>query len=137
MKKGRWLVLLLAVSLLCMACGGCASGGSSKVKVNVEVVVNDVSVFGPVSVEVNGTEENPPTVLQCVKEAFILNQMAYTENEEGIASIGGYAAKTEENVIYYWEYTVNGEAQLREPAGTFSVKDGDSICYIYRTSTLD
>lgn len=134
MKTRKWLVVVLAVALLGLACSGCAAGGSANYNVTVEVIVDGATIFGPSSVEVQGTEENPPTVLQCMKEAFMMNpmgQMTYQETDGALTAIGSYAEKTEGNMIFYWECSVNGEAQLRKTADSITVRDGDKISYVY------
>ena len=135
LKRTALVFALLLVSALIMSCGA-----SQKVTVNVTVTViipdlDDV-YFGPVTVPVEGKADDPPTILRCVKEAFILNDMKYETDESevgefSITSIGDYKEKTEGDYTYFWDYTLNGEEPKSGRAGTIIANEGDVIVYTY------
>ena len=132
MKKFKLIALLLALAMLSVCFVGCGEK-KEKVSVNVKVsvIANDEVLFGPVDVKVEGTTETPPTVLQAVKEAFILNDFQYEADDLSISSIGGYADKEEGDYTYFWVYTINGAEPKAGRAGTIQVNENDVIVYTY------
>ena len=138
MRKFKRIALVCALILVGAMIVSC--GASTKVSVNVKVVVmaEDEIYFGPVEVQVEGTTDNPPTVLQCAQEAFILNDFRYENDEYSILSIGDYKEKTEGDYQYFWVYTINGVEPTSGRAGTIVANEGDVILFTYvKESTAD
>ena len=125
-KRIALVCALILVGAMIVSCGA-----STKVSVNVKVVVmaEDDIYFGPVEVQVEGTTDNPPTILQCVQEAFILNDFRYENDEYSILSIGDYKEKTEGDYQYFWVYTINGVEPTSGRAGTIVANEGDVILF--------
>lgn len=146
MKKFKLIALLMALAMLTACFAGCGEK-KEKVAVNVKVTVmvdEDVAVdgneviFGPVEVKVEGTADNPPTILQAVKEAFILNDFQYEADDLSVSSIGGFSDKVEGDYTYFWVYTINGEEPKSGRAGTIVANENDVIVYNFtKEATAD
>ena len=131
MKKFKLVALVLAVVMLTACFVGCEKKEKVIVNVTVSVIANDEVMFGPVAVTLEGDAENPPTILQCVQEAFILNDVPHENDEMAITSINNLADKEEGEYTYWWDYTINGAAPASGRAGTIAAQEGDVIVYTY------
>lgn len=132
MRKFKLLALVLAIAMLSCCFASC-SGGSDKIttKVTVSVIADDEVIFGPVPVELEHAADAQPTILVCVEEAFILNDVAYDKDDMAFKSINGLADTEDDEYTYWWDYTINGAAPSSGRAGTILAQDGDVIVYTY------
>ncbi len=135
MRTMKLVAAVLALVFVAAAFAGCGAEKVSK-NVTVKVVAGDDTVLNNVSITVEGTTENPPTVLQAVREALQMYEIDYTldESEKSIKNISAYADTTdEEGNIYYWEYSVNGVVPKAGSgkAADNVVNEGDVIQYTY------
>ena len=116
------LVAIMALSALLMA--GCGGKVVSKVHVKFVVTIDDdgnkldeEKQIGEIDVEVEGTKDNPPTVLKAAQLA--LTQLSYEDGFEttadgySIARVSKYAEhqETDDNTGYftYWDAYIDGE----------------------------
>ena len=144
MNKIRIIALAMAVAMLAMCMVSCG-GGSEKVSVNcnVSVQINGEEVFGPYNLTVQGPAETPPTVLQAAQEAFIVCEIPYEVNENGVSltsvTIDGteYANTMDETHIYSWYYLADGVEPEAGRAGTNPVLEGQTITFIYGATEID
>jgi hypothetical protein len=130
MKKVRILVLVLACIL---AVGILSSCSSEKVtaKVTITIDADDDAILTNYELTVEGTAETPPTVLQAMREAMTMREIAYVDSEESIESILSYVPYEDEAFSYYWDYTVNGVAPSSGRSNSYVIKDGDVIRYFF------
>lgn len=143
MKKIRVIALIMAVVMLCMCMAAC--GGSNKVRVNcsVSVIIDGEELFGPYSLQVEGTTENPPTVLQAAREAFTVCEVPFEVDENGYSftsiTIDGtaYAKGSDEENIYTWYYTADDVEPDSGRAGTNPVTEGQHIKFIYSATPIN
>ena len=131
MKKFKLVALVLAVLMMTACFVGCEKTEKVALNVTVTVIAEDDVLFGPVTIPMERPVDDMPTILEAVQEAFILNEVAYENDDMAILSISGLADKVEGDYTYWWEYTVNGEAPTSGRAGTITVADGDIIVYNY------
>lgn len=145
MKKIRVTALAMALVMLCLAMASC--GGSPKVSVTckLSVMVGDEYILDHYEYTVQGTEANPPTVLQATREALQLLEISYEVDDEGLSftciSSDGVDYKTGldatgEN-IGAWGYLVNGIEPESGRAGTNPVLEGQDIVFTYTTTPLN
>ena len=131
MKKFKLVALVLAVLMMTACFVGCEKTEKVALNVTISVIAEEGVVFGPVTIPMERPADDMPTILEAVQEAFILNEVAYENDDMAILSINGLADKVEGDYTYWWEYTVNGEVPASGRAGTITVKDGDVIVYNY------
>lgn len=143
MKNVKFFALAMVVVMLCLALASC---GSPKVTVNctMSFVIDGEYILQEFPCEVQGTEENPPTVLQAAREALQMVEYSYTLDDEelGFASINydgvDYTAGIDENGnICYWGYTANGEEPEKGRAGSNLVLEGQKIVFTYNCEPID
>jgi len=77
-----------------------------------------------------------PTVLMLISEASMLYEInvVYNDNNDSVKDIEEYKDKTDGNLMYFWEYTINGvlpENTTGGKANAQPIKDGDEIVYMY------
>ena len=145
MKKIRVAALAVALVMLCLAMASC--GGSPKVSVNctITVAAGEEPIITGYQYTVQGTEENPPTVLQATREALQLLEVAYEVDDDGqsftsISSDGvDYKIGLDEagENIWAWVYTVDGVEPESGRAGTNPVLEGQNIVFSYVATPLN
>ncbi len=143
MNKIRIVALALAVVMLGAVMAACGSSNKVKVNCSISVVVDGEEKFGPYSLEVQGTTENPPTVLQAAQEAFTVCEIPYEVDSNGLSltslTLDGvvYAKGADETNIYTWYYTADGVEPDSGRAGTNLVVEGQSIVFTYSATPID
>lgn len=143
-KKIRFVALVMAVMMLGMCMASCGGSTAEKVSVNcnVSVVIDGEEVFGPYNLTVQGTTETPPTVLQAAEESFIMCEIPYEVDENGLSltsvTIDGTAYKkgSDETNIYTWYYMADGVEPESGRAGTNAVLEGQNISFIYSVTPI-
>ncbi len=146
MKKIRIAALVLALIMLTLTMAACQASPKVSVNCKVSILVNGEYRLNGYAYTVEGTEANPPTVLQACVEAFRLVNVDSALDENGTEiqalAIDGvtYAGGNDGTNYNFWEYTVNGE--LPQPgetakAGNNPVKEGDEICYMFSSIPLE
>ena len=144
MKKIKIFALVLAMAMLTLTVVSCG-GSVEKVSVNcnISVMMGEEEVFGPVNLTVQGTVDNPPTVLQAAREAFTVYEIPYEVDENGLSltslTIDGteYAKSVDEVNIYTWYYTADGVEPEEGRAGTNLVTEGQTITFHYSATPID
>lgn len=136
MKKIRIAALAIAMLMLCMTMAAC-NNSSPKVSATftLSVVNGEEYYVDGYTYTVEGTEAEPPTVLQGVREALQTMDIA-TEADENNLSLASltYDGVTYENYssdgqyIYAWIYSINGE-EATDRAGLTTMQDGWVIEY--------
>ncbi len=135
MKTLKYVALMLAVMMLAVAVTGCGSANEEKVTINVTVsaVTEEGAVFGPVTVAVPVTDDDPATVLRsstlAMDDAGVYYELS--DDQLSLESINDYLETSDAEYTYFWEYTLNGVAPDAGRAGTVEVKDGDVIVFNY------
>ena len=143
MKKIRIIALAIAMVMLCMTLAACNSSPKVSVTFTLSIVNGEEVYLDNYSYTVEGTEAEPPTVLQAVREACQMVEIA-TEADEAGLSLGSltYDGVTIENMssdgenIYAWVYTVNGE-DAPGRAGQTAVQEGWHIEYSVFTTPIN
>lgn len=143
MKKIRVAALAIALVMLALTMAACS--GAEKVSVNctVTVVCNDEVILDNYAYTVQGTTENPPTILQAVIEACQTVEIPCEADENGLAvqsiSYDGtvYANGNDEENIYRWYYTVDGVEPKEGRAGNTAIQEGQAICYTYNVTPIN
>ena len=131
MKKFKLVALVMALVMLVACFASCEKTEKVTVNVTVSVITEEEVMFGPVTIPMERAADDMPTILEAVQEAFILNDVAYENDDMAILSINGLADKVEGEYTYWWDYTVNGAAPASGRAGTITVNDKDVIVYTY------
>lgn len=136
MKKIRITAIAIAMLMLCMTMAAC-NAGSPKVSATftLSVVNGDEVYVDGYSYTVEGTEAEPPTVLQGVREALQTLDIATEADSENLSLASlTYDGVTYENYssdganIYAWIYSINGE-EATGRAGMTTMQDGWNIEY--------
>lgn len=135
MKKTKILALLLVSALLVSMLASC---GTEKVIANItlsvtvnQVYPDDENLVTNYEIEVQGTADNPPTVLQALTEALFMLEIPLTLNsaETSVVGIGDYTEYVEGDVTYYWDYKINGETPTTGKAADNVIKEGDILIF--------
>lgn len=143
MKKIRVAALALAVIMLTLCMAACS--GAEKVSVNckISVIINDEVMLDNYAYTVQGTTENPPTILQAVREACQTVEIPCEVDSNGLSleslTFDGqaYANGSDEENIYRWYYTVDGVEPDTGRAGNTPVQEGQTICYTYNVTPIN
>ncbi len=143
MKKIKILALVMALAMLAMVAVSCGSS-SPKVTVNVTIsaVVDGETKFGPYDLPVEGTEEDPPTVLDAVVLALQFNEINCEVDENNrIANITldgvDYKMYNDEENLYGWIYLANGIEPETGKMSNNLVNEGDVIELQYLVSPFN
>ncbi len=136
MRTFKILTLVLAIMMLGTAIMSC---GSEKVSATVKVsaTAGEDIVLNEVEITVEGTAENPPSVLQAVKEALIQYEISYVDDEKSILDIGDYKETSDGTNEYFWEYTVNDVAPKQGRAVDNLISDRDVIKFVYTSVPIE
>ena len=139
MKFTRFMAALLAVIMFCgaFALTGCAKKVQSTV--NVQFIDGDGNKIGDVTVTVDGTEENPPTVLKAAEQALIFLdfEKGYELTADGysIKSVNGISEVSEtdaENGYYsYWRVYIDGNDPTDGRQSVTPVYSGSEVVFKY------
>ncbi len=143
MKKIKILALVMALAMLAMVAVSCGSS-SPKVTVNVTIsaVVDGETKFGPYDLPVEGTEEDPPTVLDAVVLALQFNEINCEVDENNrIANITldgvDYKMYNDEENLYGWIYLANGIEPETGKMSNNLINEGDVIELQYLVSPFN
>lgn len=145
MKKIRVAALALAVIMLTLCMAACS--GAEKVSVNckISIILNDEVMLDGYEYTVQGTTENPPTILQAVREACQTVEIPCEVDDQGLSVVSftfdgvTYASGSDGENIYSWYYTVDGvepEAGSGR-AGNRAIEEGQTICYTYNATPIN
>ena len=116
MKKIRFAALVLAIVMIALTAASCGGEKAEKVSVKctISAVVDNETKFGPFELTVEGTVDNPPTVLNAAELAFQHNEITFTVADDGLGfksiTLDGneYKNYADDVNIYGWYYTANG-----------------------------
>lgn len=142
MKKIKILCLLLAVVLVLPVLASCNSG-KVHATVSVKFVIpgdeekgeEDVVKFSKVELRVEGTKDNPPTVLQAAEEALNEYEVSYSLTADGHSILevfglrGADSADAEKGYYQYWDCFINGERSKDGRQSTTLIYEGDEIVF--------
>lgn len=134
MKLTRILTLALAFVMLALCAVSC---GEPKVTVNVTVKIIADNPDEPILDTPITIESTNPTVLEAVREALIVNEIAYNLTEDGssILDIQDYkdlsATQSGDGLVYYWMYYLNDVEPTSGKAVDNAIAEGDVITYVY------
>lgn len=134
MKLTRILTLALAFVMLALCAVSC---GEPKVTVNVTVKIIADNPDEPILDTPITIESTNPTVLEAVREALIVNEIAYNLTEDGssILDIQDYkdlsATQSGDGLVYYWMYYLNDVEPTTGKAVDNAIAEGDVITYVY------
>lgn len=143
MKKCKLLCLFLAVVLVLPVFAGCTSGKVSAT-VSLKFVIpaeeeggeDDVRLDLP-SLTVEGTRDNPPTVLQAAEQALQEYEITYELTSDGASIAGVFGLKEEqwydeENGYFtQWRCTINGENSDEGRQSVTKIYNDDEIVYTW------
>lgn len=145
MKKTKILALVLAAIMLSLTLASC--GGSPKVSVTckISVMLDGEYICDHYEYTVEGTEKNPPTVLQAAREALQILEIPFEVDDLGNSfesiSYDGVDYKTGLNAagdtIYAWIYTADGVEPETGRAGVNPVLEGQQIEFTYVGTPLN
>ena len=99
--------------------------------------------FGPFELTVEGTVDNPPTVLNAAELAFQHNEITFTVADDGLGfksiTLDGneYKNYADDVNIYGWYYTANGIEPENGRMGVNLVNEGDVIELIYSATPFE
>ncbi len=144
MRKIKILALVMALAALALTVVSCGGNSSPKVTVNVTVsaVVDGETKFGPYDLPVEGTEAEPPTVLDAVQLALQFNEIN-CEVDDSLAitniTLDGvdYKKYADDTNIYGWIYLANGIEPETGKMSTNLVNEGDVIELQYLISPIN
>ena len=114
-----------------------ASAKDNKVTVNVTVKIIADNPDEPILDTPITIESTNPTVLEAVREALIVNEIAYNLTEDGssILDIQDYkdlsATQSGDGLVYYWMYYLNDVEPTSGKAVDNAIAEGDVITYVY------
>ena len=145
MKKIRFTALALVILMIALTAVSCGGEKVEKVavKCTVSAVVDNETKFGPYEVTVEGTVDNPPTVLKAVETALQLNEIAFAIADDGLGfksiTLDGneYKNYADDVNIYGWYYTANGIEPENGRMGINLVVEGDVIELIYSATPFE
>ncbi len=145
MKKLRVAALMLAMLILTLTMAACSGGDKVTVNCKVSVMVGDEYIVDNYDYAVTGTTENPPTILQAVREACQAIDIATEADEAGLSleSVTSdgvtYANGNDGENMNRWVYTVDGvePAANSGRAGNNAIQEGQSICYTFISVPID
>ena len=145
MKKIRVAALVMAIVMLAMCAVSCSKSEKVTVNCTISVKIGDELYLDGYAYTVQGTVDNPPTVLQAVSEVFQIVEFAYETDEAGLSltslSFDGvtYASgmNAEGTAIGGWEYTADGVAPKEGRMGTNAILEGQHIMLNYFEQVLD
>lgn len=145
MKKIRFTALALVILMIALTAVSCGGEKVEKVavKCTVSAVVDNETKFGPYEVTVEGTVDNPPTVLKAVETALQLNEITFTIADDGLGfksiTLDGneYKNYADDVNIYGWYYTANGIEPENGRMGINLVVEGDVIELIYSATPFE
>ena len=143
MKKCKLLCIFLAVVMVLPIFAGCTSGKVTST-VSLKFVIpaeeeggeDDVRLDLP-SLTVEGTRDNPPTVLQAAEQALQEYEITYELTSDGASIAGVFGLKEEqwydENNGYYtqWRCTINGNPSDDGRQSVTTIYEGDEIVYTW------
>ena len=148
MKKCKLLCIFLAVVMVLPIFAGCTSGKvTSTVSIRF-VIPAELSEKGEEEVRltldsltVEGTKDNPPTVLQAAEQALQEYEITYELADDGasIASVFGLTEEQwyEDGIGYYtqWRCTINGNNSEEGRQSVTTIYEGDEIVYTWSSGS--
>lgn len=145
MKKIRFVALALVILMVALSAASCGGEKAEKVSVKctVSAVVDGETKFGPFELTVEGTVDNPPTVLKAAELAFQHNEIVFTIADDGLGfksiTLDGeeYKNYADDVNIYGWYYTANGIEPENGRMGINLVAEGDVIELIYSATPFE
>ena len=145
MKKIRVASLVMAIVMLAMCAVSCSKSEKVNINCTISVYVGEEVYLDSYAYTVQGTVDNPPTVLQAASEAFTIMEFPYEVDDKGQSftciTLDGVDYATGMNVegtaIGLWEYTADGVAPKEGRAGTNAVLEGQHIVFNYSEELLD
>lgn len=144
MKKIRFVALALVILMVALSAASCGEKAEKvSVKCTVSAVVDGETKFGPFELTVEGTVDNPPTVLKAAELAFQHNEIVFTVADDGLGfksiTLDGeeYKNYADDVNIYGWYYTANGIEPENGRMGINLVAEGDVIELIYSATPFE
>lgn len=157
-SKSKIAAILMAVVLVSMSLASCAGGNTLSVNVAIvlgddyinymyalneddeEYMIpeDDRTMLNYVTIEVSYDDGEQVSVLDAFIEACANYDISYELDSSGqsVSSIESYgkvsytdSENSDNNVTYFWTYTINGVEPTSGRAGTNYVSDGDKIVF--------
>ena len=146
MKKLRILCLLLAGLLVLPLFAGCSSG-KRYATVSIKFVIpgdkdkgeEDTVKFTKAELRVEGTKDNPPTVLQAAEEVLNEYEVPFSLTADGHSILevyglrGADSADSEKGYYQYWDCLINGEHSKEGRQSSTLIYEGDEIVFKWTT----
>lgn len=131
MKKTRVLILFLVTAMLFGVLSSCTTS-ADEITVTLQIIAGDDEILDA-DIKLSYAD---PTVLMLVSEAAALYEInvVYNADNDSVLDIGDYKDQTVDNVMYFWEYYINGVLPENTTGGKAkdqAIKDGDVITYMY------
>ncbi len=145
MKIKRIIALVLALTMLPIALAACKSK-KLVATVKISIACEDRTkypngyIIKDKEITLEGTIDDPPTVMEATIQALNEFELPYTLNSTGrmFASFDGNAEFKEEdkekpgyNIEHFWEFTIGGVKNSEGTADSCQVFDGDVIEYYF------
>ena len=142
MKKIRVAALAMAIIMLALCAVSCSKSEKLLMNCTISVMIDGELYVDGYAYQVQGTVDEPPTVLQAASEAFTILEVPYEVEDngnnfysisfDGIAYASGQTTNAEGvEGIAYWEYTADGVSPKEGQAGKNAVLEGQNIMFIY------
>lgn len=145
-RMKKLFALLAVVAMICAFCTGCGNKiVSENVKVSFIVTVDkdgneldaEEVIGGPITVDVEGSESNPPTVLKAAQLALAEleyeNGYGTTSDGQSISNVNGYEnheeTDAETGYYTYWDAYVNGSRSDSGRQGVTQVYTNDEVVF--------
>ena len=157
-KKTKIVAILMAVVMLSMSLASCAGGNKMTVTVGIKLGEDYIdylyalnedneeyilpeeerTMLNDVSVEINYEEGEEISALRAFIEACANYDVSYEldSTETSVKSVSSYAGvsvtdseNADNNVTYFWSFTINGVEPTSGRAATNYVSDGDAIVF--------
>lgn len=145
MKKIRVAALAMAIIMLALCAVSCSKSEKLLVNCTISVMIDGELYLDGYAYQVQGTVDEPPTVLQAASEAFMILEIPYEVEDNGnnfysISFDGNtYAAgmTADGSGIGFWEYTADGVAPKEGQAGINPVLEGQHILFTYQFEAMN
>lgn len=148
MKKIRVAALAMAIIMLALCAVSCSKSEKLLVNCTISVMIDGELYLDGYAYQVQGTVDEPPTVLQAASEAFTILEIPYEVEEngnnfysisfDGTAYTSGMTTNADgAEGIGFWEYTADGVAPKEGQASINAVLEGQKILFTYQFEPMN
>lgn len=145
MKKIRVAALAMAIIMLAMCAVSCSKSEKVTVNCTISLMLGDELYIDGYAYTVQGTVDEPPTVLQATSEALQILEFPYTVDDQnlsftsitidGVDYLTGMSA--DGTYIGSWVYTADGVAPKEGRAGNTPILEGQHILFTFDQILVD